>query len=130
MEMMQKDIDSLKGRNPFNVPEGYFEGLEDRIMEQLPELPPLEEESEEISLFDRIKPVLYLAAVFVGLGFFFKIIAPEEETMEQSNFLLVKADAEAEALAEQEYDEDEAYWEFLEEEYLEKMMIEEFDNEQ
>lgn len=130
MEMMQKDIDSLKGRNPFNVPEGYFEGLEDRIMEQLPELPPMEEESEEISLFDRIKPVLYLAAVFVGLGFFFKIIAPEEETMEQSNFLLVKADAEAEALAEQEYDEDEAYWEFLEEEYLEKMMIEEFDNEQ
>lgn len=130
MEMMQKDIDSLKGRNPFNVPEGYFEGLEDRIMEQLPELPPLEEESEEISLFDRIKPVLYLAAVFVGLGFFFKIIAPEEETMDQSNFLLVKADAEAEALAEQEYDEDEAYWEFLEEEYLEKMMIEEFDNEQ
>lgn len=129
MEMMQKDIDSLKGRNPFNVPEGYFEGLEDRIMEQLPELPPLEEESEEISLFDRIKPVLYLAAVFVGLGFFFKIIAPEEETMDQSNFLLVKADAEAEALAEQEYDEDEAYWEFLEEEYLEKMMIEEFDNE-
>ncbi len=130
MEMMQKDIDSLKGRNPFNVPEGYFEGLEDRIMEQLPELPPMEEESEEISLFDRIKPVLYLAAVFVGLGFFFKIIAPEEETMDQSNFLLVKADAEAEALAEQEYDEDEAYWEFLEEEYLEKMMIEEFDNEQ
>lgn len=130
MEMMQKDIDSLKRRNPFNVPEGYFEGLEDRIMEQLPELPPMEEESEEISLFDRIKPVLYLAAVFVGLGFFFKIIAPEEETMDQSNFLLVKADAEAEALAEQEYDEDEAYWEFLEEEYLEKMMIEEFDNEQ
>ncbi len=129
MKKSQNDMNSLIGKNPFKVPEGYFEGLTERIMEQLPEQPHIEEEEpREVTLMDRIRPLIYLAAVFVGLGLFFKVIAPEEETLTHSKFLLVKADAEAKALVEKEYNEDEAYWEYLEEEYLEEMLMEDIEN--
>lgn len=128
MKTNQNNIDTLKEQNPFRVPEGYFEGLTERIMAQLPEQEPIEEEPEVVSLFDRIRPILYLAAMFVGLGLFFKVIAPEEESITESKFLLVKADAEAKTLVDREYNEDEAYMEFLEEQYLDEMLLEGIDN--
>ena len=126
--MSQNNLDSLKGQNPFKVPEGYFEGLTERIMAQLPEQEPIEKEPETVSLWERVRPILYLAAMFVGLGLFFKVIAPDEEAVGDSQFLLVKADAEANALANQEYNEDEAYMEFLEEQYLDEMLLEDIEN--
>lgn len=128
MKMSQNNLDSLKGQNPFKVPEGYFEGLTERIMAQLPEQEPIEKEPETVSLWERVRPILYLAAMFVGLGLFFKVIAPDEEAAGDSLFLLVKADAEANALANQEYNEDEAYMEFLEEQYLDEMLLEDIEN--
>lgn len=128
MKMSQNNLDSLKGQNPFKVPEGYFEGLTERIMAQLPEQEPIEKEPETVSLWERVRPILYLAAMFVGLGLFFKVIAPDEEAVGDSQFLLVKADAEANALANQEYNEDEAYMEFLEEQYLDEMLLEDIEN--
>lgn len=128
MKMSQNNLDSLKGQNPFKVPEGYFEELTERIMAQLPEQEPIEKEPETVSLWERVRPILYLAAMFVGLGLFFKVIAPDEEAAGDSQFLLVKADAEANALANQEYNEDEAYMEFLEEQYLDEMLLEDIEN--
>lgn len=128
MKMSQNNLDSLKGQNPFKVPEGYFEGLTERIMAQLPEQEPIEKEPETVSLWERVRPILYLAAMFVGLGLFFKVIAPDEEAAGDSQFLLVKVDAEANALANQEYNEDEAYMEFLEEQYLDEMLLEDIEN--
>ena len=71
MEMNKKEntLDRLKGKQPFRVPDGYMEGLTNRIMESLPEPPAMEAES--VSLVERIRPWLYLAAVFAGLGLFF-----------------------------------------------------------
>ena len=65
-------LDRLKGKQPFRVPDGYMEGLTNRIMEGLPESPIVEAES--ISFVERIRPWLYLAAVFAGMGLFFKAI--------------------------------------------------------
>lgn len=66
---MMKEEKKLQERcgkqNPFSVPEGYFEGFADRIMEQLPE-----RESREvppITTWQRIKPWIYMAAMFCGL---------------------------------------------------------------
>ena len=57
-------LDELKGRQPFRVPEGYFEGLTEDIMSRLPEHTAAK--SKKISLFERTKPLLYLAAMFAG----------------------------------------------------------------
>ena len=37
MKKEENNLDRLKGTNPFTVPEGYMEGLTERIMSQLPE---------------------------------------------------------------------------------------------
>ena len=36
MKTEQNNLDRLKGKNPFTVPEGYMEGLTANIMSQLP----------------------------------------------------------------------------------------------
>ena len=74
MKKEENNLDRLKGTNPFTVPEGYMEGLTERIMSQLPEKQ--EERAKRISLMDRVRPWLYMAAVFAGLGLFFKAIVP------------------------------------------------------
>lgn len=82
MKTEQNNLDRLKGKNPFTVPEGYMEGLTANIMSQLPEREP-EEEVKKVSLMDRVRPWLYMAAVFAGLGLFFKVlVGPEDKAGE------------------------------------------------
>lgn len=71
MKKEENNLDRLKGTNPFTVPEGYMEGLTERIMSQLPEKQ--EERAKRISLMDRVRPWLYMAAVFAGLGLFSRL---------------------------------------------------------
>ena len=53
--------------NHFTVPEDYFKNLVPNIMEQLPEQEV--EETPHIRLWDRVKPWVYMAAMFCGLMF-------------------------------------------------------------
>lgn len=70
MKTVPDPLDKLKAKNPFTVPEGYLEGLTERIMEKLPD--PVSENIRPVTLYARIKPLFYLAAVFAGLLLFFK----------------------------------------------------------
>ena len=78
MKTEQNNLDRLKGKNPFTVPKGYMEGLTANIMSQLPEREP-EKEAKKVSLMDRVRPWLYMAAVFAGLGLFFKVLVGPED---------------------------------------------------
>jgi len=52
-------------RNPFKVPDNYFARLNEEIMNHLPEkviVPP-----QTVSLWEKVKPWVYMAAMFVGL---------------------------------------------------------------
>ena len=66
-----KEDTGLKNRigkdNPFKVPEGYFEDVVPEIMRQLPEIK--EQEQEELTLWERAKPWVYMAAMFCGIMF-------------------------------------------------------------
>ncbi|MGL4493820.1 MAG: hypothetical protein ACRCT5_13370 [Tannerellaceae bacterium] len=66
-----KDKQFGKG-NSFKVPEGYFEHLTERTMNMLPEMEI--PEAKKVSLFQRVQPWLYMAAMFAGLIFFIKIL--------------------------------------------------------
>lgn len=56
--------------NPFKVPENYFEELTSKIMQDLPEQPAaVQSETHEVSRWEKVKPLLYLAATFVGIAF-------------------------------------------------------------
>ena len=53
-------------RNPFKVPEGYFENLTENIMNNLPEQ---HIEKIKVTLWCKIKPWIYMAAMFCGIIF-------------------------------------------------------------
>lgn len=60
--------------NPFIVPDGYFEGLTDRVMDSLPEKPVPEYKVKPLTWWDKAKPSAYLAAMFVGAAIIIKVL--------------------------------------------------------
>ena len=123
MKTEQNNLDRLKGKNPFTVPEGYMEGLTANIMSQLPEKP--EERAKRISLMDRVRPWLYMAAVFAGLGLFFKVLVGPEDKAAKTDSLLVKTEVSPASVSALQAAEDEEYLEYLEEQYAGYILAEE-----
>ncbi|RHJ93475.1 hypothetical protein [Parabacteroides bouchesdurhonensis] len=116
MKTEQNNLEDLKGKNPFSVPQGYMEGLTSQIMSQLPEKP--REKTKQVSLLDRVRPWLYMAAVFAGLGLFFKVIVGEQQTNEgKSTSLIVKTEVPEDSMAAIQAEDDMEYFEYLEEQY-------------
>ena len=66
-----KDLITRCGKeNPFKTPEGYFEHFHEQLMDNLPEIEVTTNPSTPVSLFERVKPLLYMAAMFAGIIFF------------------------------------------------------------
>ncbi|MDR1602568.1 MAG: hypothetical protein LBS42_09095 [Tannerella sp.] len=111
MEAKQSKLEKLKGQNPFRVPEGYMEGLTSQIMNSIPENMP-KRESKVFSLNERIRPLLYLAAVFIGFIFLFRMFiipaTPKSDTSQGESVLVRESDMS---------NEDEEYLEYLQQEY-------------
>lgn len=63
----EEKLKEIYGRNPgFSVPEGYFEELNDRILRDLPAYPKAPVRTD-MSIWQKIKPYAYLAAMFAGI---------------------------------------------------------------
>lgn len=113
MKTEQSIPDRFKGNNPFKVPEGYMEGLTANIMSQLPDKSS-NEETKKVSLMDRVRPWIYMAAVFAGMGLFFKAIVGTEHGKSKTDSLLVKNSVTVSNIP---VVEDEEYLEYLEDRY-------------
>ena len=103
-----------------------MEGLTANIMSQLPEKVP-EEGTKKVSLMDRVRPWLYMAAVFAGLGLFFKVLVGSEDKVARTDSLLVKTDVSSAAVSALQAAEDEEYLEYLEERYAGYILAEEIE---
>ncbi|MDR0845269.1 MAG: hypothetical protein LBN71_08610 [Tannerella sp.] len=128
METKQNRLDDLKGHNPFKVPEGYFENLNNQIMSQLPELP--HQAPKTVSLYSRVRPWLYMAAVFAGLLITFKLITylqPSEKDTSQGTPLYVHATISGETVLTAS-EEEQDYFEYLETTYINNTIAEVVDN--
>ena len=69
----EEQIHSKYGTDPgFKVPEGYFPDLEKHIMASLPSYPK-KERVVETSRWLRVKPYVYLAAMFCGIWLMMKV---------------------------------------------------------
>ena len=127
--MKNSKLDDLKGKQPFRVPEGYMAGLTNQIMDRLPELPK-EEEPQSVSLMDRIRPWLYLAAVFIGMGLFFRIIVDADKSVNQASVddsLLVQSEVSEAAIEAIDADmsaDDADYLEYIEDQYNDYLLQE------
>lgn len=72
METEKRTLADIGNKNPFKVPENYFSQINDTIMANLPEKKALV--IEKVSVWDKTKPWLYMAAMFLGLFFTVKIL--------------------------------------------------------
>lgn len=80
---MKKENDLLNGigqRNPFTVPEGYFDQFPKELMDRLPEKQPQPDDAQPITLWQRVKPWVYMAAMFCGLMLSVRMFVGEKET--------------------------------------------------
>ena len=71
---------------PFRVPDGYFESLTNRILSALPDPPAAASQPPTVSLMEKVKPLIYLAAAFLGMVLLFKglsALRPADRTTEQ-----------------------------------------------
>ena len=58
-------------KNSFKVPAGYFENLSEQIISRLPEKEIVE--TPVLSLWEKMKPWVYMAAMFVGIALMVKM---------------------------------------------------------
>lgn len=125
MEAKDNNLKNIPKENPFSVPNGYFEGLTAHIMEQIPKE---EQQTVEIkvTMWDKVRPILYLAAMFAGLGFFFKAIAffdNSDRLPNQTDTLLVNSNVPSDITMEKEYESEEnEYLQYLEDQYTEALI--------
>ena len=128
MEMKLNKLDELKGKNPFVVPQGYMEGLTEQIMARIPKETHID--TKIVSMRNRIRPWLYIAAAFAGLLIFLKVfINPVSSDTDQSN----NASSDLQALVSGDIlqnisDDDWEYLEFIENQCLDRDFAEEIDN--
>ena len=72
MKQEQQLISKYGKDSGFKVPEGYFAHLQQNIMESLPPYPETEKKIE-MSRWQRVKPYVYLAAMFCGIWLMMKV---------------------------------------------------------
>jgi hypothetical protein len=73
-------LEETGNKNPFKVPERYFEGLTGQIMSQLPER--IQAEPKKVSLWQRVQPWVYMAAMFTGIALMLNLFvsSPKQST--------------------------------------------------
>ena len=128
MEMKLNKLDELKGKNPFVVPQGYMEGLTEQIMAGIPEETRVD--TKIVSMRNRIRPWLYVAAAFAGLLILIRVfVIPVSGDTDQLN----NESSDLQALVSGDFlqdisDDDWEYLEFIENQCLDREFAEEIDN--
>jgi hypothetical protein len=114
-------LEKLKGRNPFRVPDGYFESFTENMMSRLPEKPT--KEPEIISMYDRAKPWLYMAAAFTGIILLFSVLNKTVGTSTENRNTQAGITTGSLAGVEAEADENVEFLEYIEDMYVDKYAL-------
>ena len=85
--------------NPFRVPEHYFEDFTQELMSKLPEKESMPEWSEP-TLWQRVKPWIYMTAMFCGIMLSVRVFVGESDKDEFPTI----SQTDAENLADEEWE--------------------------
>ena len=98
MNPEEKILQKIGKKNPFTVPENYFENFTQELRDKLPAKEAVLQ-TEAPTLWQRVKPWLYMAAMFCGIMLSVRIFVgnPQQEEFPISQ-------AEAEMLPEEEWE--------------------------
>ena len=81
--MKEEDIllKKLGKEDSFKVPDGYFENLTSEMMNKLPEKEKVVFKEEPVSTWTRLKPLLYMAAMFVGAALIIRVASSDRKSV-------------------------------------------------
>jgi hypothetical protein len=82
-------LDELISRKSFRVPEGYFENFTEKMMSQLPEKQ-THSQAKKVRLFERVRPWLAVAAVFLGVVTVFFVHRKKTDSAYADKDMIVK----------------------------------------
>ncbi len=87
--------------NPFRVPEGYFEGLTSDIMNKLPEKEKVAFVQKEPTMWDKVKPWIYMAAMFAGAALIIRVASSDRQEAPKTEYVAAEdADKEMQYINE------------------------------
>lgn len=86
-------------KNPFSVPDGYFEHFSQELMPRLPEKEILLIPSEP-TMWERVKPWIYMAAMFCGIMLSVRVFVGEPKKHEFPTI----TQSETESIPEEEWE--------------------------
>ena len=94
--MKEEDIllKKLGKENSFKVPDGYFENLTSEVMNKLPEKEKVVFKEEPVSTWTRLKPLLYLAAMFVGAALIIRVASTDHKPAAIDEVAVTEVDTE------------------------------------
>ena len=81
--MKEEDIllKKLGKEDSFKVPGGYFENLTSEVMNKLPEKEKVVFKEEPVSTWTRLKPLLSMAAMFVGAALIIRVASSDRKSV-------------------------------------------------
>ena len=77
VKKIEKILKKVGTENAFHVPEGYFENFTSELMNRLPEKEKLAFEQKEPTMWERVKPWAYMAAMFVGAALIIRVASSD-----------------------------------------------------
>lgn len=80
MKMEDELMRNIGKQCPFKVPDGYFERFSSELMTKLPER--VSPKEERVTLWVKLKPLLYMAAMFVGAALIIRVASGERNVVE------------------------------------------------
>ena len=94
--MKEEDIllKKLGKENSFKVPDGYFENLTSEVMNKLPEKEKVAFKEEPVSTWTRLKPLLYMAAMFVGAALIIRVASTDHKPAAADDVAVTEVDTE------------------------------------
>ncbi len=77
MHMKEEDklLKKIGKESSFKVSDGYFEKLTSEVMDKLPEKEKVVFEEQHVTTWTRIKPLLYMAAMFIGAALIIRAVS-------------------------------------------------------
>ena len=94
--MKEEDIllKKLGKENSFKVPDGYFENLTSEMMNKLPEKEKVVFKEEPVSTWTRLKPLLYMAAMFVGAALIIRVASSDRKSVADIDVAVTEIETE------------------------------------
>lgn len=77
MKEEDKILKKIGTENPFRVPDGYFENLTSEVMNRLPEKEKLIAVQTEPTMWQKVKPWLYMTAMFIGAALIIRVASSD-----------------------------------------------------